>query len=116
MCFLGEGGTIAVDRFRYAIDLRVQRRFGYGVRTVRLAPRVENIGWRLRRLASPSYDPSYVRALAAFVAEVRGGPATTARLADGAASLDVVLTAEESARSATPVTVAGGPDANPPRH
>jgi predicted dehydrogenase len=98
LSIIGERGTVLVDRFRCVLELRTTRRFGYGLRRVRLLPRLENAGWRLKRIASPSYEPSYARALAAFVAEVRGGPAVTARLTDGARSLAVVLAAEESAR------------------
>ena len=106
---LGEKGTLLVDRFRGRLEHRAPRRFGYGVRTVRRPPRPGDLGWRLRRLASPSHDPSYRRSLAAFAAEVGGAPARNARLLDGARSLAVVLAAEESARVGTvvrPVEVA----------
>lgn len=97
--FLGERGTLHVDRFRAALELRTTRRFGYGQRRVRLLPRPGDARWRARRALQPSHEPSYERALAAFVAELRGAPPSGARLADGAAALAVLLAAEESART-----------------
>jgi predicted dehydrogenase len=116
LTFLGERGTLHVDRFRCALELRAPRRFGYGLRRVALAPRPANSRWRLLRAVRPSLDPSYARALAAFVAELRGGPARCARLADGARTLAVLLAAEESARRGRTVEVppASG-DAHPAR-
>jgi len=115
LAFVGERGTLLIDRFRCALELRSARRFGYGLRRIHLPPVLADVGWRLRRVASPAHEPSYARALAAFVAEVRGAPPATARLADGARSLAVVLAAEESARCGRPVPVAGARDANPAR-
>jgi myo-inositol 2-dehydrogenase/D-chiro-inositol 1-dehydrogenase len=110
---IGERGTLLVDRFRCALELRTGRRFGYGQRRIHLMPRLADAGWRLRRLLRPSHEPSYERALAAFLAEVRGGAASTARLLDGARSLEVVLAAEESARIGRPVTLGGDLGAHP---
>ena len=116
LSFIGERGSLLIDRFRCALELHTTRRFGYGQRRVPLVPRIANAGYRLRRIASPSHEPSYARALAAFVAEVRGGPARTARLADGARSLAVALAAEESARCGGPIEPAREDDADPSRH
>mgnify|MGYP000080994555 CR=1 FL=1 len=115
LSFIGERGTLLIDRFRCALEVRAARRFGYGQRRVHLLPRPGNAGWRLERAVRPSHDPSYVRALAAFVAEVRGAPALTARLADGARSLAVVLAAEESARLGRAVEIDPTSDADPAR-
>lgn len=113
LTFLGERGTLHVDRFRCALELRGARRFGYGLRRVHLPPRPADAGWRLRRLVRPSYEPSYARALAAFVAEVRGGPPAGARLTDGAHALAVLLAAEDSARHGRAVALSGEPLADP---
>jgi predicted dehydrogenase len=59
----------------------------------------------LRRLARPSHDPSFRRALAAFVERARGLPAAVPSLEDGARSLAAVLAAEESARTGAPVSL-----------
>ena len=116
LTFLGERGTLHVDRFRCALELRAPRRFGYGLRRVALPPRPADAPWRLLRVVRPSLDPSYARALAAFVAELRGGPARCARLADGVRTLAVLLAAEESARLGRPVDVpAAVADADPAR-
>jgi predicted dehydrogenase len=103
--FLGEHGTLVVDRHRCALRLRVRRRLGYGVRSSwgSLAPALAAA--RLRRLVRPSEEPSFARALAAFVDRVRGREAPIATLDDGAQSLAVVLAAEESARRGAPVAV-----------
>jgi len=114
LTLLGERGTLHVDRFRCALELRTTRRFGYGTRRVRLAPRLANAGWRLQRVVRPSHEPSYGRALGAFVDEVRGGPSRCARLLDGARCLAVLEAAEEAARTGTPVRVVGS-DADPAR-
>lgn len=116
LTFLGERGSLHVDRFRCALELRAARRFGYGLRRVALLPRPADTRWRLLRAIRPSLDPSYARALAAFVAELRGGRARCARLADGARTLAVLLAAEESARLGRPVEVpAATDDADPAR-
>jgi predicted dehydrogenase len=115
LTFVGERGTIHVDRFRCALELRTTRRFGYGLRRVPLRPRASDAAWRARRLVRPSFEPSYARALADFVAEVRGGPARSARLDDGARALDVVLAAEDAARRGTRTAVREARDADPAR-
>jgi predicted dehydrogenase len=113
LALIGERGTLLIDRLRCALELRTTRRFGYGQRRVHLPPRLADLGWRLRRIASPSHEPSYARALAAFVAEVRGAPRRTASLLDGARSLAVVLAAEASARDGRSVSMTGAAGADP---
>ncbi|MFI5398410.1 MAG: Gfo/Idh/MocA family protein [Candidatus Binatia bacterium] len=97
--FIGERGTLRVDRHRSALVLRVGRRLGYGVRTGWLVPRSAVIAWRLRRLIHPSSQPSYRRALAAFIETLRGRPRRLPTLLDGVRSLDAILDAEASARN-----------------
>lgn len=101
--FICERGTLRIDRHRASLTVLEPRRLGYGARRGRIAPRRANASWRLRRMLRPAGDPSYVRALRAFVAEAEGGPRRAASLEDGIRSLEVVLAAEESARTAKPV-------------
>ena len=97
--FLGERGTLRIDRFRSSPSLRLARRFGYGVRSACLLPGPGATSWRLARLLKPSWEPSYRRALGGFADLCRGGsPGNLASLDDGLRSLEVILAAEESAR------------------
>lgn len=102
---VGERGTLRIDRFRLAPELRVPRRLGYGLRTGRSFPRVANLSWRLRKLTRPSYDPSYQRAFDAFVALIQGQRCEAPTLEDGMRSLEAVLAAERSARDGQPVSM-----------
>jgi predicted dehydrogenase len=101
--FTGELGTLRVDRHRPSLDLRLARHWGYGVRGVFVPPNKDVAWWRLRRLASPSYEPSYRIALQEFVKGIQGQKSRGASLADGLRSLEIVLGAEESARTQRPV-------------
>lgn len=102
--FICERGTLRVDRHSAALNVVEPRRRGYGARRRRLIPRPANARWRLKRILRPSRDPSYIRALKAFVAEAEGGPPLAASLDDGVRSLQAVLAAEESARSGRPIS------------
>ncbi|HEX7122226.1 MAG TPA: Gfo/Idh/MocA family oxidoreductase [Gemmatimonadaceae bacterium] len=103
--FHGEQGTLRIDRHRARFALRVARTRGYGLRSVWTTPTRDVAAWWVRRLVRPSQDPSYHGALRAFVAQLRGGPARTASLADGWRSLEVVLAAEEAARRGSGVRI-----------
>lgn len=103
--FIGEHGTLRVDRHALTPALSVARPRGYGVRSVRNPPSVEGAALWLRRLVQPSYQPSFRRALAAFVDRINGRSTPIATPDDGARSLAVVLAAEESARRNMPVAV-----------
>lgn len=92
--FLGETGTLRVDRHRATLVPRVSRRHGYGVRSTFALGGRELWAWRMRRLARPSYDPSYRSALEAFV---DGRPGAT--LEDGRRSLEAILSAEAACGS-----------------
>jgi predicted dehydrogenase len=102
--FICERGTLRVDRHRAALTVVEPRRLGYGARRRRLIPRPANARWRLRRILRPSRDPSYLRALKAFVAQAEGGLPLAASLEDGVRSLQAVLAAEESARTGRPIS------------
>lgn len=97
--FIGERGTLRIDRHQPKFTVRVARRLGYGTRRRFVMPDAAVAKWRAQRFARPSKEPSYGRALAAFVDSVRGGPGRVASLADGARSLHVILAAEASAHS-----------------
>ncbi|MFI4953749.1 MAG: Gfo/Idh/MocA family protein [Burkholderiales bacterium] len=101
----GERGTLRVDRHRPAVSLRVPRRLGYGVRTAWVVPPAAVAAWWLERLVRPSGEPSYRRALAAFVGVLRGKAGPLPGLIDGMRALEVVEAAEESARRGTRVDV-----------
>lgn len=94
--FVGEKGTLRVDRHRPTLSLRLARRSGYGVRNAVVLPNRSMLAWRLVRLVRPSYESSYRRALEAFVGSINGEPARGATLSDGVKSLDVILAAEGS--------------------
>jgi myo-inositol 2-dehydrogenase/D-chiro-inositol 1-dehydrogenase len=93
---LGERGSLRVDRHSPRLVLRVPRRFGYGMRRLPVLPTPSAARWRVTRLVRPSVDPSYRRALQAFVNCLNGEPPSPASLADGAQSLAIVLAAERS--------------------
>jgi myo-inositol 2-dehydrogenase / D-chiro-inositol 1-dehydrogenase len=101
--FVGERGTLRVDRYGWAVDLvqdtggRVRRRW--------LPPAWVVSSWRLRKLLRPEHDPSWRRALAAFVGQIQGKEHPLPTPLDGLRSLEVVLAAEESARTGGPVVV-----------
>jgi myo-inositol 2-dehydrogenase / D-chiro-inositol 1-dehydrogenase len=100
--FHGDLGILRIDLHRGSLEWRKPRRLGYGVRRRFTIPRASDIPWKLRKFISPSFDPSYGRALHAFMQTVRRSEATAAPLAgieDGVRSMQAVLAAEESALS-----------------
>lgn len=101
-----ERGTLRVDRHAAHLTMHAPRRMGYGSRRAWVVPDPANLNWRMRRLVRPAEDPSYHRALTAFVRQIEGGAARSASLADGMRSLEVVLAAEESVRTGRPVSLA----------
>jgi myo-inositol 2-dehydrogenase/D-chiro-inositol 1-dehydrogenase len=95
--FIGDRGTLRVDRHSARLGLRVRRRLGYGLRNGWIPPSRAVLRWRLQRLTHPSMDPSYRLALRGFVELLAGYDARLPSLADGVASLQTVLAAEKSA-------------------
>src|SRR4029077_16820117 len=89
--FLGERGTLRVDRHLPRLSLRLPRRFGYGVRSAWLFPGPRTLAWRVTRLVTRAYEFSYRLALAVFANVRRGAPARGASLDDGLRSLEIVL-------------------------
>jgi predicted dehydrogenase len=92
--FLGERGTLRVDRYRSSLDLRLRRRLGYGTSRAWIAPDPTVISWRLQRPFRRVREMSFRRSLQAYVDLLRGGPPRVATLEDGLRSLEVVLCAE----------------------
>lgn len=104
--FHGELGILRIDLHRGSLEWRKPRRLGYGVRRQFIIPRASDIPWKLRKFISPSFDPSYGRALHSFIQTVSRGEATATPLAgidDGVRSTQAVLAAEESALSGNSV-------------
>jgi myo-inositol 2-dehydrogenase / D-chiro-inositol 1-dehydrogenase len=94
--FLGEVGTLRVDRHRSTLELRVPRRLGYGVTRAWIPPTPVVTIWRLQRPFRRVRELSFRRSLEAYVELVRGGRRRLATLQDGLRSLEVVLEAEAS--------------------
>ena len=78
---------------------------GYGVRSKPVVPTRAVAEWSMHRVVRPSAEPSYKRALAAFVAMVQGRAVAVPGLADGMRALEVVEAAERSAISGAVASV-----------
>ncbi len=103
--FIGERGTLRIDRYALAPVLSEQRLTGYGVRKRFLWPTKQSAALGLRRLRQPAYESSFRRALAAFIRRIEGQRVELATIEDGERSLQVVLAAEESAQRRTRVSL-----------
>jgi predicted dehydrogenase len=111
--FVGERGSLRVDRHRPNLELRKIRRRGYGIRRARVIPIPEVFAWRVTRMLRSVREPSYGRSLGAFVDLVRGRlPGSLATLSDGVRNIEIIVAAEASARQGGEVV----PVAVPPRH
>jgi predicted dehydrogenase len=108
MEFLGERGTLALDRHAATLTLSGPRRRGYGGRRRRVLPSPPVLAWRIERLGRVSADPSYRRALRAFGSQLRGGPPAAATLADGLRALEAIVEAERAAGTRGAPTTPGG--------
>lgn len=103
---LGTTGTLRIERHSASLTLSGPRRFGYGRGERSVGAGIGDIVWRARRIVRPAEDPSYLRAMRAFVRHLRNEEPALASLDDGERSLRVVLAAEESSRrEASPVPV-----------
>ncbi len=100
MTFIGERGTLRLDRHAATLALSRKRGRGYGASHRRVAHSPALLKWRLERIWRRSADPSDHRALLAFVERVRGGRPGTATLHDGVRSLEAVVAAEAVAAEA----------------
>jgi predicted dehydrogenase len=95
--FIGERGSLSLDRHTARLTLCRPRGRGYGAREVPVVPTRAVLQWRVERTWRPAADPSYRRALRAFVDQVRGRAASSASLTDGLRSLEAVVAAEDAA-------------------
>ncbi len=97
---VGERGVLRFERHRASLTLQLRRSSSYGVRPAWPRPGLDVTRWRVARLAGRGGDPSYARSLGAFADRVRGKTVETPSLADGLASLRLVLAAERAAAGA----------------
>ena len=107
----GRAGKLTVDR-RESFDLEVteqtatRTRLGWLGRALASLARSPNLA---ARLAAPSREPAYDAAIERFALAARGSAPPGPDLEDGYRSLQIVLAAEESARTGRPVTLAPRP-------
>ena len=94
MEFVGERGTLRLDRHAASLTLSVPRDRESGARRRRLPPTADLLRWRAERVWRRSADPSYRRALQAFIGQIRGAPSASASLRDGLRSLEAIAAAE----------------------
>lgn len=106
--FIGEKGSLKLDRHEPRFVMKVARRFGYGTRTRRVIPSAGSTAWRLKRVVRPSVEPSYQHALAAFVDAIHGGSGRVATFADGVVNIDVIAAAESSTLTGSTTLVNDG--------
>jgi len=104
---IGERGALRLDRHAASLSLHRPRHWGYGGKRIRTAPSLALLKWRVERTWRRSADPSYLRAVAAFVERVRGGRQTGATLSDGLRSLEIVVAAETCALGAASPHLSG---------
>jgi predicted dehydrogenase len=113
----GDAGRLVVDRYR-SHSARVEPlRAGASplARATRLASSVRALPYALAKRRSVAHEPSFAGALRTFVECVRDGRQARPDLADGAASLAVVLAAVDAARTGAAVAVASfSPTASQP--
>lgn len=95
---VGTAGVLELDRYAPALRLSLSRGDAGDVRRRRDPPAWQPRLWQLRRRLRPAYEPSYERALAAFVDALQGTERPLPSLADGLRSLEVVVAAEDAAR------------------
>jgi predicted dehydrogenase len=93
---VGETGVLRADRLLPPLRLWTTPPARPGLRRGRPPFDAAAAAWRLRRRVRPG-DPSYARALRAFVGAVAGGGRELPGVRDGVASLAAVLAAERSA-------------------
>jgi predicted dehydrogenase len=100
--FFGERGTLRVDRHRSSADCRVPRRWGYGTRRRWDLGAIGDLRWRVGKIVRPSVEPSFRRALQAFVARLTSAGRIQddlAEVGDGVRAAEIVAGAEARAAS-----------------
>jgi predicted dehydrogenase len=88
---MGDRGTVRVDRYRHRLSMLPARAERVD------EPPVARLAGRARRLLRPAPEPSFARALAAFVEHVTRSSRSLPSLQDALRSLEIVLAAERSA-------------------
>jgi predicted dehydrogenase len=103
----GEGGKLVVDLTRsLAVEFTGVKATRLGpmlARAEQLAAPVVHAGYLATKLRAPWNEPSFERAIEAFVASVRGGAAVTPDFADGMACQRLLDAALRSAELGAPV-------------
>ncbi|MBW8769912.1 MAG: Gfo/Idh/MocA family oxidoreductase [Gemmatimonadetes bacterium] len=104
----GEKGRIVVDRHRESSVVREPLRAHRAPTDYAssLVARVRGLPYALARRRAPAHEPSFAHTMQDFVAACRANRPMSPDLADGFASLAVVLAAEESSRTGRAVDVA----------
>lgn len=104
----GDSGRLVVDRYRSHSVRVVPLHAGASPleRVTRLASSVRALPYALAKRRSVAHEPSFARALRSFAECARDGRQSHPDLADGAASLAVILAAEDAARTGAAVDVA----------
>lgn len=101
----GDLGRLRVDRHGGSLVLHRARRRGYGIRRAWTPSTGRALAWKARRLVGRGGDPSYERALEAFVQRLGGAHVEIPSLEDGLRSLQAVLAAERLSGSSSPATI-----------
>jgi predicted dehydrogenase len=106
----GSAGTLIVDRARHQqVVLEGPTRRGRRLRRlIQTARALARAPYVVEKMLVPGHEPSHRTALARFVAAAATGTPVTPDLADGQASLAVVVAAESSARTGRAVQIVGG--------
>ena len=104
---MGDAGGLTVDRIAGRLRmLRMEPEWRRGARIRSAVGRWRELPRGVRSLFVTPRDPSYARALSAFLRAVRDRTPVAPDLEDGERSLAVVLAAEAAARDGDKVTVA----------
>lgn len=93
----GDRGSLRVDRHGGGLVLNLRRDGRYGIRRSWSTAAAHGLRWHAGRLAGRRGDPSYARALSAFVQRAGGADLEVPSLSDGHRSLQAVLAAERLA-------------------
>ncbi len=101
----GTSGLLAVDRYGSPELERGAAAAAYG-RGARLRRELGSALRGVRRVARGASEPSYRAALACFAASMRGAADPSPDVEDGLRSLEIVLAAEEAARTGRAIAVA----------
>jgi myo-inositol 2-dehydrogenase / D-chiro-inositol 1-dehydrogenase len=93
----GDRGSVRVDRHGGGLVLNLRRDGRYGIRRSWSTAAAHGVRWHAGRVAGRRGDPSYARALSAFVQRAGGADLELPSMADGHHSLQTVLAAERLA-------------------